>query len=117
MWIQSSSRSKAVYPNIYILLSCYSLIKLPRGSNVSGGDILKTLIDIKTTDEEDIKKKVDLEMELDNLLDDGKFEALSDQLCCTNENENNIIKVHSHILLTTLHEMQKTKIIGTLFFR
>ena len=73
-------------------MSCYSLIKPPRGSNVSGGDILKTLIDIKPTNEEDIQKKADLEIKLDNLLDNGEFEVLSDHLYFENENQSNIDK-------------------------
>lgn len=73
-------------------MSCYSLIKPPRGSNVSGGDILKTLIDIKPTNEEDIQKKADLEIILDNLLDNGEFEVLSDHLYFENENQSNIDK-------------------------
>lgn len=59
------------FVQIYRLLSCYSLIKPPRGSNVSGGDILKALLDIKTTNEEEMQKKADLEIKLDNLLDGG----------------------------------------------
>lgn len=73
-------------------MSCYSLIKPPRGSNVSGGDILKTLIDIKPTNEEDIQKKANLEIKLDNLLDNGEFEVLVDHLYFENENQINIDK-------------------------
>ncbi|KAF0713350.1 Uncharacterized protein FWK35_00025915, partial [Aphis craccivora] len=80
------------FVQIYRLISSYSLIKPPSGSNVSGGDILKILIDIKPTNEEDIQKKADLEIILDNLLDNGEFEVLSDHLYFENENQSNIDK-------------------------
>ncbi|KAL4143961.1 hypothetical protein QTP88_006209 [Uroleucon formosanum] len=85
--LQADSNSNSNKINVL-----YSLIKPPRGSNVSGGDILKTLIDIKPTNEEDIQKKADLEIKLDNLLDNGEFEVLSDHLYFENENQSNIDK-------------------------
>lgn len=54
---------------MYRLLSCYSLIKPPRGSDKSGGDILKILFYITTTNNNDIQKKAKLEIKIDKLLD------------------------------------------------
>jgi len=48
------------FVQIYRLLSCYSLIKPPRGSNVDGGEVIKTLLDIQINNSEDIQKKADL---------------------------------------------------------
>ena len=37
----------ALFIQMFKLVSTYSLVKSPKGSNVSGGEILKLLIDIK----------------------------------------------------------------------
>jgi len=60
------------------------LIKPPRGSNVDGGEVIKTLLDIQINNSEDIQKKTDLEFKLDYILDNGGFEILSDHLYCEN---------------------------------
>ncbi|KAK3931213.1 DNA transposase [Frankliniella fusca] len=59
-----------MFIQVYRLLCTYSLIKPPRGSNVSGADMLETLLKLKDTRGEDVsKKKVELESMIDMILD------------------------------------------------
>ncbi|KAK3931076.1 DNA transposase [Frankliniella fusca] len=59
-----------MFIQVYRLLCTYSLIKPPRGSNVSGADMLETLLKLKDTFGEDAsKKKVELESMIDLILD------------------------------------------------
>jgi len=57
------------------LLSCYSLIKPPKGSNISGGEMLNSLIQMSS-----IGSKNDqlTREQIDDLLDEGHFDALLD---------------------------------------
>lgn len=74
-------------------MSFYSLVKPPRGSNVSGGEILNSLIHIKPNTE--LTEKLKFENKLDELLDSGDFSELTDhtyfeQTCVDNNMSNNI---------------------------
>lgn len=73
---------------VYRLLSCYSLIKPPRGSNVTGGEMLKTLVNIQISSNKDRQEKLDLEIKLDEILDNGNFEIFNDHLYCKDQVTN-----------------------------
>lgn len=77
---------------IYRLLSCYSLIKPPRGSNVSGGEMLRSLIDIQINSTAKYDQKMELELKLDQILDNGNFEMFNDHSYVKNEIAYNIDK-------------------------
>jgi len=59
-------------------LSFYSLVKPPRGSNVSGGEILNSFIHIKSNSNTELTEKLKFENKLDELLDSGDFSELTD---------------------------------------
>ena len=46
-----------LFAGIFRLLSMYSLIKPPRGSNVSGAEILQALISLKDVSDEKKRRK------------------------------------------------------------
>ncbi|KAE8738110.1 hypothetical protein FOCC_FOCC016420 [Frankliniella occidentalis] len=59
-----------MFIQVYRLLSTYSLIKPPRGSNVSGADMLETLLKLKDLHgEKTAQKKVELESMIEMILD------------------------------------------------
>lgn len=69
----------------------YSLVKPQRGSNVSGGEILNSLIHIKLNTE--LTEKLKFVNKLDELLDFGYFSELTDHTyfeCFDNNMSNNI---------------------------
>lgn len=72
---------------VYRLLSTASLIKPPRGSNVSGGDMLKALTSLSDIiDERDLERKAKLEKALDEILDEGdENNVLERHLCSLSE--------------------------------
>ncbi|KAE8749969.1 hypothetical protein FOCC_FOCC003440 [Frankliniella occidentalis] len=73
---------------VFRLLQTASLIKPPRGSNVTGGEMLESLTSLKEVIEEtDIEKKIKFEEILDNLLDVGGADEIM---------ENHFIPVNSH---------------------
>jgi len=58
-----------MFIQVYRLLTAYSLIKPPRGSNVSGSEMLETLLSLEDLEEEDTQKRKELEEKLDLILD------------------------------------------------
>ena len=52
------------------MISTYSLVKPPKGCNVSGGDIIKNLIDIKDIQEVD-ERQEQWNAQIDTILDKG----------------------------------------------
>lgn len=62
---------------VYRLLSCFSLIKPPKGSNITGGEKLKSLINIQISSNKDRQQKLDVEIKLDEILDNGNFEIFN----------------------------------------
>lgn len=83
MWVNQHPDPKQ-FVQIYRLLSCNYLIKPPIWSNVDGGEVIKTLLDIQINNSEDIQKKADLEFKLEYILYNEGFEILSDHLYCEN---------------------------------
>jgi hypothetical protein len=62
---------------VYRLLSTASLIKPPRGSNVTGGEMLKSLTSLADiVEEKNLERKIKLEEELDNILEHGDENAV-----------------------------------------
>lgn len=62
---------------VYRLLSFASLIKPPRGSNVTGGEMLQSLTSFKDALEDpDAERRQKLEEEVDRILDKGDEDAL-----------------------------------------
>ena len=60
----------ALFIQMYKLISTYSLVKPPKGCNVSGGDIIKVLIDIKDIQEVD-ERQEQWNAQIDTILDKG----------------------------------------------
>ena len=60
----------ALFILMYKLVSTYSLVKPPKGSNVSGGEILKVLIDIKDIKAVD-ERQEQWDAQIDTILDKG----------------------------------------------
>ncbi len=59
---------------IYRLMSFKSLVKPPRGSNVTGADMLQCLLDQShPTDDENKQRRIQLEKEFDEALDTGEI--------------------------------------------
>ncbi|KAK3916666.1 Thymidine phosphorylase, partial [Frankliniella fusca] len=59
-----------MFINVYRLLMTYSLIKPPRGSNVTGGQVMDTMLQLKDIKGEDDKiRKLELQERIDELLD------------------------------------------------
>lgn len=62
---------------LYRLLSVHSLIKPPKGSNVTGGDMLTTLFGLNDLLKKDNqRRKIELEKKLDEMLDNGDFDII-----------------------------------------
>ena len=59
-----------LFIQMYKLVSTYSLVKPPKGSNVSGGDIIKVLIDIKDITAVD-ERHEKWNAQIDTILDKG----------------------------------------------
>ncbi|KAK3931275.1 Transposable element P transposase [Frankliniella fusca] len=61
-----------VFAQLYRLLSIYSLVKPVRGSNITGGEMLSTLLDLTDLKEQTgAERKRELESRIDNLLTQG----------------------------------------------
>lgn len=59
-----------MFINVYRLLMTYSLIKPPRGSNVTGGQVMEALLDLKDLKgETDAARRKELLDRIDELLD------------------------------------------------
>ncbi|CAI6353530.1 unnamed protein product [Macrosiphum euphorbiae] len=64
-----------LFIQMFRLLSTYSLVKPPKGSNVSGGDIINTLLNIKDiTNTNERAQRIN--QELDDILDKGHSEKI-----------------------------------------
>jgi hypothetical protein len=64
-----------LFIQMFRLLSTYSLVKPPKGSNVSGGDMINTLLNIKDiTNTNDRAQRIN--QELDQILDKGHSEKI-----------------------------------------
>lgn len=62
---------------LYRLLSVYSLVSPPRGSNVSGAAMLSTLLSLEDlVQKENKKRKIELQRKFDEMLDNGEFADL-----------------------------------------
>ncbi|KAK3916461.1 Transposable element P transposase [Frankliniella fusca] len=73
---------------VFRLLQTASLIKPPRGSNVTGGQMLESITTLQEVIEETaIEKKIKLEEILDNLLDNGEADEIL---------QNNFLPVNDH---------------------
>ena len=57
---------------VYRLLSVASLVKPPRGSNITGGEMLNALLSSTDLVTEEKKRRIAFEQELDELLDNGE---------------------------------------------
>jgi len=63
---------------MFRLLSTYSLVKPSLGSNISGGEMLETLLNIEDiSDSKERKEK--LENALDVILDKGEYQEIHQQ--------------------------------------
>ena len=60
----------ALFIQMYKLVSTYSLVKPPKGCNVSGGEIMKALVDIKDIQAVS-ERKEKWEAQIDTILDKG----------------------------------------------
>ncbi|KAK3925973.1 Transposable element P transposase, partial [Frankliniella fusca] len=59
-----------MFINVYRLLMTYSLIKPPRGSNVTGGQVMDTMLQLKDLKGEDDQiRRLELQERIDELLD------------------------------------------------
>ncbi|KAK3913538.1 Bifunctional purine biosynthesis protein PurH [Frankliniella fusca] len=59
-----------MFIEVYRLLTTYSLVKPPRGSNVKGGDILSSLLELKdVVGERNEERRRDLEGKIDEIID------------------------------------------------
>lgn len=61
-----------MFIEVYRLLTTYSLVKPPRGSNVTGGDLLGSLLKLKDiVGEKNASRREDLEKKIDDILEGG----------------------------------------------
>ncbi|KAK3918962.1 UPF0223 protein, partial [Frankliniella fusca] len=59
-----------MFIEVYRLLTFYSLVKPPRGSNVKGGDVLSSLLELKdVVGEKNEERRRDLEGKIDEIID------------------------------------------------
>lgn len=82
-----------LFVQMYRLVSTYSLVKPPKGSNISGGDILTVLLNIKDiTDSAD--RKTQWDAQIDTILDRGVHSEVLSQAA-------SIIDEHDYFKCTT----------------
>ncbi len=59
-----------LFIQVFRLLSTYALVRPPRGSNVSGGELVETITTLKDViGDENYNKKIDFENKIDDILD------------------------------------------------
>jgi len=67
-----------LFIQMFRLLSTYSLIKPPKNINVTGGEMIETLLNIQDLSNNVNVTKDKLEGELDSIIDKGQYEELPD---------------------------------------
>lgn len=61
---------------MFRLLSTYALVRPPRGSNVSGGELLETIVNMRDImSEQNNQKKIEFEQKIDSILDNNAGEV------------------------------------------
>lgn len=82
-----------LYIQMFRLISTYSLVKPPKGSNVSGGEMLETLMTLEDVTEHVSKKsKISWEDSMDRILDQGiHCDDLKEIIEKTPDNPNDFI--------------------------
>lgn len=85
--------NSTLFVQMYRLVSTYSLVKPPKGSNISGGDILSVLLSIKDITDA-TERKTQWDAQIDKILDRGMYsEVLSEAA--------SILEEHSYVQCTT----------------
>ncbi|KAE8748887.1 hypothetical protein FOCC_FOCC004481 [Frankliniella occidentalis] len=103
-----------MFINVYRLLMTYSLVKPPRGSNVSGGQMLEALLEMKDVEGEKYKEnRKELEMKIDEYLDQdidvGELEEMDHQDALTAPIDTNAMTVFGGYISRKMRKMQPAK--------
>jgi len=69
--------------------------------------MLNSLVNIHISSKEDEQRKLDLEIKIDEIIDNGEFETFNDHLSCADQVTANNDKIALHTLLDMLLEMTK----------
>lgn len=86
-----------LFIQMFRLISTYSLIKPPKNSNVTGGEMIETLINIQDLSNVNVTKDT-LEGELDSIIDKGQFEELPDVIALMHDHDYRSTSTSSQVL-------------------
>lgn len=86
-----------LFIQMFRLLSTYSLIKTPKNSNVTGGEMIETSINIQDLSNVNVTKDT-LEGELDSIIDKGQFEELPDVIALMHDQDYRSTSTSSQVL-------------------
>ncbi|KAK3910739.1 LOW QUALITY PROTEIN: Transposable element P transposase [Frankliniella fusca] len=98
-----------MFMEVYRLLTTYSLVKPPRGSNVTGGDLLGSLLKLKDITNAD--RREELERKIDNILEGGvpfeEYDILNtDMQACEKEIDEHALTYFGGYICRKARKMQ-----------
>jgi len=70
---QNTHPEPTTFCQLFRLLSVHSLLRRPRGSNISGGLLLKNLINVDMSLNAKEERMMHFELVLDEIVEEGKF--------------------------------------------
>lgn len=86
-----------LFIQMFRFLSTYSLIKPPKNTNVTGGEMIETLINVQDLSNVNVTKDT-LKGELDSIIDKGQFEELPEVIALMHDHDYRSTSTSSQVL-------------------